>query len=136
MFPDGVAFVELAHLTDPREVPATIAQSLNVPEPSGQAVLDVLVRLLRARVMLLVLDNCEHVVDVCAEVISAVLRGCPRLRVLTTSREPLRIAGEIVYRIPPLGVPADNRLQTLADSEAVPTVCASGTGRQRRIRPG
>ncbi len=117
-FSDGIAFVELASLTDPRAVPTTIAQMFNVPELSGRPAGDVLVRLLRDKSLLLVLDNCEHVIDASAELVSALLRGCPRLRVLTTTREPLHIDGEVVYRIPPLHVPGDDRVESLANSEA------------------
>jgi predicted ATPase/DNA-binding CsgD family transcriptional regulator/DNA-binding XRE family transcriptional regulator len=117
-FQDGVALVELASLTDPRLVPRAIAETLGISELSGQHLLDVLLQVLRARQLLLIVDNCEHLITACADIASELLRACPRLRMLATSREPLRLSGELVYRIPPLDVPADNRLETLAESAA------------------
>jgi predicted ATPase/DNA-binding CsgD family transcriptional regulator/DNA-binding XRE family transcriptional regulator len=115
---DGVRLVELAPVTDARLVPRAVAEGLGVPEPSGQRLMDVLTRVLRSRQLLLVLDNCEHLVAACAEVASALLEACPGVRLLATSREPLRISGEVVYRIPPMQVPRNDRLESLADSEA------------------
>jgi predicted ATPase len=76
------------------------------------------VQVLRSRHLLLILDNCEHLVAACADVASDLLRHCARMRIVATSREPLRITGELVYRIPPLDVPADDRLETLTESAA------------------
>jgi predicted ATPase/DNA-binding CsgD family transcriptional regulator/DNA-binding XRE family transcriptional regulator len=117
-YADGVRLVELAPLTAPPLVPRPLAACLGVSEPSGQPLLEVLVRALRSRQLLLVLDNCEHLVTACAEVASALLHGCPGVRLLATSREPLHISGEVVYRIPPLRVPTDDRLESLVDSAA------------------
>jgi predicted ATPase/DNA-binding XRE family transcriptional regulator len=115
---DGVVLVELAPLTNPRHVVQTLAESLGLPEPSGHALIDVLVRALRPKHLLLVLDNCEHLVEACAEVADRLVRSCPYLRLLATSREPLNVAGEVVYRIPPLRLPIDDSLESLADSES------------------
>jgi predicted ATPase/DNA-binding CsgD family transcriptional regulator len=117
-YPDRVVLVELAALTEPRQVPQALAASLAVPERRGQPVLQALVNVLRPRELLVVLDNCEHLVQMCAEVVRELLGACPLLRVLATSREPLGVAGEVVFRVPPLQLPPDNRLESLAQSEA------------------
>jgi predicted ATPase/transcriptional regulator with XRE-family HTH domain len=102
---EGLWFVELAPLTDPALVAGSIASALGVAEQSDRAVLDTLLQFLRSRTVLLILDNCEHVVDEAARVAEALLRACPGVRLLATSREPLRAQGEHVYRLPPLAVP-------------------------------
>jgi predicted ATPase/DNA-binding CsgD family transcriptional regulator/Tfp pilus assembly protein PilF len=117
-FPDGVLLVELASLSEPRAVARSVAQGLRVVEQADQSTFEQLVLVLRPKRLLLVLDNCEHVLPACAELAEHLLRGCPRLRLLATSREPLSIAGEVVFRVPPLRLPTDDRLDTLAESEA------------------
>jgi non-specific serine/threonine protein kinase len=105
---DGVWFADLAPLGNPDLVAVTVADVLGArPEP-GRPVLDALVEAVGGRSLLLLLDNCEHVVGACAKLGDALLRGCPRLGLLATSREPLGIDGERVYRVPSLGVPADD----------------------------
>ncbi len=113
---DGVTLVELAGLTDPALVPQVVASALGIREASGRPLLDTLSAALRARRLLLLLDNCEHLLDACARLVDALLGACPRLRVLATSREPLRIAGEVSWRVPSLAVPPDD------PAEAPPTV--------------
>ncbi len=100
---DGVALVELAGVADPNLVALTIAQVLCVTNPA-QDVLGSLTDYLRSRQMLLVLDNCEHLIDECAVLTSALISNCATLRVLVTSREPLRVFGEHVLEVPPLSV--------------------------------
>jgi non-specific serine/threonine protein kinase len=117
-FADGVVLVELAPLADPRLVISAVAASIGVAESSDQPLSAVVTRALRAQRVLLVLDNCEHVVAACADLGHAVLRACPHVRLLATSREPLHISGETVYRLPPLQLPRDDRLESLADSES------------------
>ncbi|MCQ4162989.1 helix-turn-helix transcriptional regulator [Roseomonas sp. GC11] len=96
-------FLDLAALPEQGQLPAAIARMLDVPWPSGE--LRDLVAALRGRRLLLVLDNCEHVVDAAAALAEALLAGLPELRLLATSREPLRAAGEWVHRLAPLGLP-------------------------------
>src|SRR6185436_16420360 len=97
--------VELAALTEPTAVTPAVASVLGVPDAPGRPLVEAVAHHLRARPVLLVLDNCEHLVDACARLAGALLSGCPRLRVLATSRERLGIAGETVWRVPSLAVP-------------------------------
>jgi len=121
-YPDGVWLVELAALTDPGLVPQAVALAIGLREVPGRELLATLVDHLRSMHLLLVLDNCEHLVEACAQITVALLSACENIRVLATSREPLGISGEIASRVPSLslaefGGPAD--METLARSEAV-----------------
>ena len=104
---DGVWFADLAPLQDPDLVAVTVADVLGVRLEPGRPVLDAVVEAVGGRRLLVLLDNCEHVIGACAKLADALLRGCPSLALLATSREPLGIDGEQVYRVPSLGVPAD-----------------------------
>lgn len=104
-FGDGVWLIELASIFDSALVPQTVASVLSLREPSGQPLIDGLVRYLSERNTLLVLDNCEHLVSACAQFIDSLLRRCPRLKILATSREVLGIAGEAIWNVPPLSLP-------------------------------
>jgi len=104
-FKDGVWLVELAALTDPQLVQQSTAAVLGVRERSDRSLLDAPVALLARRQVLLVLDNCEHLVEMCAELADHLLQGCPGVRLLTTSREPLHIAGERAWRVRSLSIP-------------------------------
>jgi non-specific serine/threonine protein kinase len=100
-----VWLVELASLADPALVPQAVAGALGIREQPGQPFLAVLVDVLQSRQLLLVLDNCEHLVDACAQLLDNLVRACPALRVLATSREALGIRGETVWSVPPLSLP-------------------------------
>ena len=104
-FPDGVGLVELAALTDPALLPQAVATAVEVRERPGRPLEEVLLERLAGRGLLLLLDNCEHLLDACARLLDTLLRGCPELRVLATSREALRISGEVAWPVPPLAVP-------------------------------
>jgi len=104
-FRDGVWLVELPAIADPALVPQAIVSALGVRERPGEAFLPTLARALSTRELLLVLDNCEHVIDVCAEVTDTLLSRCPRMRVMATSREALGTSGEVAWRVPSLTVP-------------------------------
>jgi predicted ATPase/class 3 adenylate cyclase/tetratricopeptide (TPR) repeat protein len=104
-YPDGVWLVELAPLSDPALLPQTVAQALNVHEEPGKPLLQTLATALKARRLLLVLDNCEHLLDACAHLADMLIRACPNLKILASSREGLGIAGETIYRIPSLSLP-------------------------------
>ena len=103
-FPDGAWFVELADLRQPDLVASRVATVIGVSEEAGRPLRQTLADALRARRLLLALDNCEHLIDVCAELSQWLLASSPGLRLLTTSREPLRLAAETVWRVPPLSV--------------------------------
>ncbi|MCE7937377.1 MAG: hypothetical protein DYG90_02040 [Chloroflexi bacterium CFX6] len=106
-FSDGVWLVELASITDPSLVPQAVAAAVNVTAAGGRPILESLRRGLSTRQMLLVLDNCEHVIDACARLAATLLAGCPDLRILATSRESLDVEGEQVMPVPTLATPAD-----------------------------
>ena len=120
---DGVWLAELGPLNDPGLVAAAVAAAVGVEEAPDRPVLHTLVNALRTRELLIVLDNCEHVIRSAMTLADALLRGCRQVHLLATSREPLGVAGEHVHRVPPLTVPAAGRLaggeQALADCEAV-----------------
>ncbi len=121
-FPHGVWLIELAPLADPDLIPHTIASTLGVRLESSRGVTDSLIAFLRPRTTLLLLDNCEHLIGACATLVDHILRACPRVRVLTTSREALGIAGERAWRVPSLVLPAakpDVPLDAASKSEAV-----------------
>jgi predicted ATPase/DNA-binding SARP family transcriptional activator len=100
----GVRLVELAGLRDRALVPHAVAEALDVRDQSGRSPVDVLADVLRDRDVLVVLDNCEHLLDACADFVAAMLRRCPRLLVLVTSRQPLGVEGEQVLIVPPMPV--------------------------------
>jgi transcriptional regulator with XRE-family HTH domain len=104
-FRDGVWLVELASLLDAGRLPQTVAAILGVRERPGTPLVRTLVRFLSTCQALLVLDNCEHLADACAELVEALLQSCPQVRILVTSREPLHLIGEVAWRVPPLGEP-------------------------------
>ena len=108
-FEDGVWWVELASLSHPNLVPQAVAQALNMPEAPGHSLTEILVEHLQPRKALLVLDNCEHLVEACAALADALLRACPKLRVLATSREALCISGERAWLVPSLSLPGPRR---------------------------
>jgi hypothetical protein len=104
-FADGVWLVDLAPLTDPALVPQMVAAVLGVREQPGRPLLATLTAALRHKTLLLLLDNCEHLIAACARLADTLLRSCPGLHILATSREALRITGETAWPVPSLGVP-------------------------------
>jgi len=104
-YADGLWLVELAAILDPLLVPRTIALAIGLRDEPQRPVIDMLSDYLRDQEMLLILDNCEHLLDACAHLIDAVLKSCSHLKILATSREPLGITGEAIYRVPSLGLP-------------------------------
>jgi len=113
-YPDGVWFVELAPLPDPRLVAQAVASALGVVEEAGRPVQEALVKHIRDRKLLLILDNCEHLALAAAELAKALLQAGPQIKVLATSRESLRISGETTFSVPPLAVPQKNRPLSVA----------------------
>jgi predicted ATPase/class 3 adenylate cyclase/DNA-binding CsgD family transcriptional regulator len=120
-FCDGVSWVDLAPVTDPHLVPVTVARALGAPDQPGRSILDTLTGFIGDRRMLLVLDNCEHLLDSCAPRVVALLGACPGLTMLATSREPIGVPGEITWRVPSLSL-ADEAIELFTD-------------RARRVRP-
>jgi predicted ATPase/DNA-binding CsgD family transcriptional regulator/DNA-binding transcriptional regulator YiaG len=115
-YADGVWFVGLAALADAALVPRAVAEVLGLREQPTRPVLDTLVDALQSRHLLLVLDNCEHLVTVCGELADTLLRACPNLVILATSREPLAVPGEHIWPVPPLSLP---ELEHLPSAERV-----------------
>jgi predicted ATPase/class 3 adenylate cyclase len=111
-FPDGAWFVELAPLADPGLVPQTVATVLGVKEEPGKSITQTLTDYLKDKRLLLLLDNCEHLLDACATVADALVRQCPGVKILASSREALGIAGEQTFRVPSLSLPDRKRAQT------------------------
>ncbi len=109
-FPDGVWFVELADLRQPDLVVSRVASVIGVDEERGRPLLDTLADALKPRRLLLALDNCEHLIDTCARVCERLLASSPGLRLITTTREPLRVAAETVWQVQPLSVPPADTL--------------------------
>ncbi|MGH2587895.1 MAG: ATP-binding protein [Dehalococcoidia bacterium] len=116
-YPHGTYLVDLASLADQSLVPQTVATAFGVPNTEGQPPITVLRDVLRRRHLLLVLDNCEHLLGACAVLVETLLRACPHLEVVATSREPLGISGETLWRVPPLSLP--NQTTDVAAADAV-----------------
>src|SRR6267142_3130097 len=106
-FPDGVFVAELGPLSSPELVPTTVASVLGLTHVAGTASPERVAGAIRAKRLLLVLDKCEHVIDAAPGMAETLLRAGPSVSLLATSREPLRVSGEYIYRIPPPGVPAE-----------------------------
>lgn len=104
-YPEGVWFVELAALTEGSLVPQAIATSLGVKEEAGRPVIEAVLKYVANRRLLIVLDNCEHLLQACTELSKSLLQSASELKILASSREPLRISGETIYHVPPLSIP-------------------------------
>lgn len=129
----GVWFVSLASLSEPALIPNLVAEALGARDQQGESALTALQAHLGEEPALLVLDNCEHLLDSSARLAEELLRACPGLRVLATSQEPLRVPGEAVWRIPPLAVPGDEgRGARAGDFESVQLFAA----RAALVKPG
>ncbi|MGN6335231.1 ATP-binding protein, partial [Mycobacterium sp.] len=109
-YADGIWFVDLAPITDPDLVPITAARTFGLPDQPGRSPEKTLLQFIGDRHMLMVLDNCEHLLDATAALISALLAPCQRLTVLATSREPIGVSGEVIWRVPSLSFDRDAAL--------------------------
>ncbi|MEP7358721.1 MAG: helix-turn-helix domain-containing protein, partial [Anaerolineales bacterium] len=121
-YPHGVFAVELAALADPELVLPAVAQAFGLREAPGQSLLDTLLGYLQPRQVLLVLDNCEHLILACAQLVETLLLACPHLHVLATSREGLGVSGEITWPVPGMALPdagAELTLERLAGFDAL-----------------
>jgi predicted ATPase/class 3 adenylate cyclase/DNA-binding CsgD family transcriptional regulator len=120
-FPDGVWYADLAPITHPEVVPVTVARALGLPDQPGSSITEALLRYVRDRHMLLVLDNCEHLLEASAALVTDMLGACSRVTILATSREPLLVSGEVNWGVPSLSL-AEEAIELFAD-------------RARRARP-
>jgi predicted ATPase/class 3 adenylate cyclase/DNA-binding CsgD family transcriptional regulator len=120
-FGGGVWCADLAPITDPEVVPVAVARALGLPDQPGRSTPDTLARFIDDRQMLVVLDNCEHLLDACAVLVVELLGACPGLTLLATSREPIGVAGEATWQVPSLSL-ADEAIELFVD-------------RARRVRP-
>ena len=121
-FTDGVWLVELTPIADPTLVPMAVATTLDVHEMAGRSLTAVLIDYLWSKQLLLILDNCEHLLSASAQLVTELLQACPNLRILATSVERLKVAGETVWQVPTLSVPRMERpasTEELNQSEAV-----------------
>jgi predicted ATPase/DNA-binding CsgD family transcriptional regulator len=118
---EGVWFVDLAAIAENGQVPGAVFAALGIREQAGRPLIELLLEVLGDRRALIVLDNCEHVVDACAKLAELVNRGCPKVHLVITSLEPLGIDGERVYRVRPLSLPSEEAtsVQDLQGSDAV-----------------
>jgi predicted ATPase/DNA-binding SARP family transcriptional activator/DNA-binding CsgD family transcriptional regulator len=121
-YPDGVWLVKLAGLSEGGLVPQAVAAALGVAEQPGRSITDTLVGTLRDKRLLLVLDNCEHLIEAAARLVDGLLDSCPTLRLLATSREPLELAGEVKRSVPPLSAPDPGRTPTVGELEEYESV--------------
>jgi predicted ATPase/class 3 adenylate cyclase/DNA-binding CsgD family transcriptional regulator len=120
-FSDGVWYVDLAPITDPEVVPITVARALGLPDQPGRSTMDTLTRFVADHQMLIVLDNCEHLLDASAALVNALLAAAAGVTLLAPSREPIGVAGEVSWRVPSLSL-ADEAIELFTD-------------RARRVRP-
>jgi predicted ATPase/class 3 adenylate cyclase len=132
-FGDGAWLAELAPVRDPDGVDGAVAAEFAVTAPAGQGTREALAEFLRAKQLLLVLDNCEHLLEAAAALAGLLQRSCPRLVILATSREALGIEGEHLVPVPPLAVPgADSDLDAITEAEAVRLFAERATA----VKPG
>ncbi len=115
---EASGWVDLATLSDPALVGQAIATTLGFREEGGRPAVETMVHHLCERTTFLILDSCEHLVDACAPLVETLLKGCPRLRILATSREGLGVPGEQTWLVPPLSMPASSTADTVLQSEA------------------
>ena len=116
VYPDGVWMTELAPLSEPGLVPQAVASALGIREQPGHPLLGTIIEALRNKEMLLVMDNCEHLIQASSNLAEELLSSCPRLRILATSREPLGIGGEAVRQVGPLSLPETSNGRSTAES--------------------
>ena len=121
-YPDGVWFIPLESLTDEKMLVQTAASYLGIVKLPDQALLDTLMNTLRSKRMLLILDNCEHLLEACSQLVETLLKNCPEVKVLATSRDSLRLEGEAFYHVPSLAIPKKRDIRSvdeLTNSESV-----------------
>ena len=127
-FPDGVWLVDLVPVTSASFVPRAVAGALGVDEAPGRDLSETLIRATSSRRLLLLLDNCEHVMDACARLIDDLLRAAPHVRVLATSQEAIGMGGETVRPVAPLPTPGSRRRTTWRASASTTPSSSSWSG--------
>ncbi len=132
-FTDGVMWVDLAPLTDPALVPVAVATACGITIAADRSLVETLAATLRSKQRLLLLDNCEHLLHACGDLVSALLAACPAVQVLATSRAPLHVRGEQEFPVDPLPLPAASAssLEELRHNDAVRLFVA----RAQAVRP-
>lgn len=119
-YPNGVWFIALDSLSDPALVPQAVASVFDIRETPDHPLMDKLIDFLHSKSSLLILDNCEHLLEACAQLVMVILKNCPKIQILATSRETLSIAGEAIYYMPSLTIPErDVQIQQLANYESI-----------------
>ncbi|MBO0879168.1 MAG: adenylate/guanylate cyclase domain-containing protein, partial [Mycobacterium sp.] len=113
-FSDGAWYVDLAPIIDPDRVPVAVARALGLPDQPGRSTMDTLIRSIGERRILVVLDNCEHLLDATAALTVDLLSACPKLTCFATSREPINVDGEVIWRVPSLSL-ADEAVELFTD---------------------
>ncbi|HVN55134.1 MAG TPA: adenylate/guanylate cyclase domain-containing protein [Anaerolineaceae bacterium] len=135
-FNHGVWLAELAVITDPKQVVELVASVFELRElPGGPPLISILTGYLRSRQVLLILDNCEHLVEACAHLSDTLLRACPQMKILASSREGLGITGEVIFRVPSLSLPGKDRMNPdeLIQSESVQLFVERATAANSRF---
>jgi predicted ATPase len=122
LFPDGVWFLDLAPLSDPALVPNTLASLFGLRESGEMPVADLLINYFHSRTALVIFDNCEHLIKPCAQLVHSLLTSCEHLSILATSREALRVSGELPYRVPSLEFPSLDVIATIDQLSAMEAV--------------
>jgi predicted ATPase/Tfp pilus assembly protein PilF len=118
-FAEGIWLVELSSLSDPALVPQAVSTVFGILESSSTMLTERLIQFLQSKTLLLILDNCEHLIDASAQLAETLLKNCPNLKILATSREPLGLVGEALHQIPSLSMPKENQVKPIADFEAI-----------------
>ncbi len=119
-YPNGVWLMELASLNDPALLPQTVLALFGIAAQSNTSPIEILINFLRAKTILLILDNCEHLLEACAQLADTLLKNCPNLKILATSRESMGITGEAAYPVPSLGLPdLEQLLEDFRGNESV-----------------
>ena len=135
-YSNGAWLVQLAPLSEGALVPKAVAEALEVPERHGEPIADTLADILRDRRLLLILDNCEHLLESSARLVDRLLDSCPRLRILATSREAIGVEGETRWLVPPLSVPDPRRGPSSEESESVRLFVERARSRDPSFSPG
>jgi len=117
-YPNGVWLVEFASLSDPALVPQSVAAVFGIQQgANSSALIEMLIHFLRKKIILLILDNCEHLLEACARLADVLLKNCPNLKILATSRETMGIFGEALYQVPSLTIPEIQKVETIDQLE-------------------